>query len=142
MYEKYILKGIDVETELNFKSGCFNGILSDEKFADDVIEKVNVTQKRKIELSELITKVCERYNLKEENLGMQGKHPKQSQARAMLALLVRELEGLSLESLSQFLKRDASGLSKLASRFESKCSKTAPLAKHLQEMREWVLMSD
>jgi putative transposase len=138
-YEKYILKGIGIEIELNFKSGCIDGILGDKEFVEEVVERVYVTKMRKIELSDLIAKICEQYSLTEEDLCKPGKHPKPSQARAMLALLVRELDNISLESLAHFLKREASGLSKLANRLQSKCCKTNTMGKEVEEMRRWII---
>lgn len=137
-YERYILNGIGIETELDFKSGSIEGILGDKEFADEVVEKVSITQNRKIELLDLITQVCERQNVTVEDLRMPGKHPKQSYTRALLALLVRETNGLSLEQLGQILNREASGLTKLANRLENKCTTEALIANDVQDMRRQI----
>lgn len=68
-------------------------------------------------------------------------NPKQSQARALLALLVREYEGLSLESLAKLRGRDASGLTKLANRLEIKSTQDEILAQQVTEMCRWLLNS-
>src|SRR5438552_3112309 len=44
-YEKYILKGIGLTTETDFKSGCSEGILGDKKFVDEVLTFVGLPQK-------------------------------------------------------------------------------------------------
>ena len=140
-YEKYVLKGIGIESELDFKTGCANGMLGDQVFIDDVLTMVQLRENRKIELPELIAKVCDLHNITQDELCMPGKHAKQSQIRALLALLIREIDNLSLESLGQFLGRDPSGLSKLADRLEIKSSKDASIAKNILEMRQWLTLS-
>ena len=79
--------------------------------------------------------------MSQDELCMPGKHERQSQIHALLALLIREIDNLSLESLGQFLGRDPSGLSKLADRLEIKSSKDASIAKNILEMRQWLTLS-
>ena len=62
-YEKYVLKGIGIESELDFKTGCANGMLGDQVFIDDVLTMVQIRENRKIELPELIAKVCDLHNV-------------------------------------------------------------------------------
>ena len=135
-YEKYVMKGIGHESEVDFKVGCQEGVLGDDGFIDEIKTKVCVVQKQKIELLDLIAKICERYELTKEDLCSSGKQHKQSRARAILALLVRESSNLSLEQLSRFLRREASGLSKLANRLEIECSQKSKVAQEVGEMRE------
>lgn len=137
-YEKYILKGIGVETEFDFKSGCENGMLGDSEFINETLTKTSLEIERKIELKDLITKVCQMHNLTPDELCSFGKHARLSRARALLALLVREINYLSLENLGQLLKRDPSGLTKLANRLEIKAFKDLQIAKDLQEIRLWL----
>jgi chromosomal replication initiation ATPase DnaA len=89
-------------------------------------------------LRHIIDKICERYNIQEAELSLPGKNPLQSKPRAVLSLLVRKCDHLSLEGLAKFLKRDASGLSKLANRLEQKCSSSASVAKELSELQTWL----
>lgn len=138
-YEKYLLKGIGIETEFDFKSGYASGMIGDSEFVDRILTTVNLKQKRKVELSDLVVKVCEQCNLTHEELCKAGKHAKQSQARALLALLVREIDDLSLENLGQLLGREPSGLTKLATRLEIKSTRDATIARNILEMRCWLL---
>jgi putative transposase len=137
-YEKYVMKGIGLESEIDFKVGCQDGVLGDDGFVDEMTIKAYAAQKQNIELPDLITKICERYELAKEDLCSLGKQRKLSRTRAILALLVRERSNLSLEHLSRFLKRDASGLSKLANRLEIECSQNSGVAKEVKEVREWI----
>jgi hypothetical protein len=67
-----------------------------------------------------------------------GKKRLESQARAALALLVREAGNLSIEELGIFLARDPSGLSKLANRLERKCSQSPTLAAEMDDLRQCI----
>ena len=55
-----------------------------------------------------------------------------------LALLVRESENISIEELAAFLRRDPSGLSKLANRLERKCTQSATLAATIDDLRKLI----
>lgn len=141
-YEKYVLKGIGIETEFDFKSGFVSGMLGKNEFVDEVLRRANIKQRNMVELSDLIAKVCELHELTEAELRAPGKCARQSQARALLAFLVREEKGLSLENLGQFLGRDPSGLTKLANRFEIKCSQNGAFQEKLKEIRCWLSEED
>jgi hypothetical protein len=69
------------------------------------------------------------------------KHARQSQARA-LALLVREIDELSLENLGHLLGRDLSGLTKLANRLEIKRTQDEEVERNILEMRRWLLLDN
>ena len=138
-YEKFVLKGIGIETEFDFKSGSFGGIVGETEFVDEVLMKANVKQRqKKIELSQLIAKICEMHDLTEKELCSLSKHARQSQARALLAFLVRETNNLSLENLGRFLGRNPSGLTKLATRLEIKSMHSEVVSKKLNEIRHWL----
>ena len=68
-----------------------------------------------------------------------GKSLRPSSARGLASILVKEIDGLSLEQLGKFLERDPSGLSKLANRLEIKSYHDSLIAKQIQEMREWII---
>lgn len=137
-YQKFILLGVGIEVGFDFKSGSMNGILGDCDFVDEILMKANKKPIKNIELLDLIAKVCELHELTEEELRAPGKCARQSRVRALLAFLVRETNNLSLESLGQFLRRDPSGLTRLANRFEEKCTQNGALSEKLKEMRVWL----
>jgi REP element-mobilizing transposase RayT len=136
-FEKYILKGIGIETEFDFKSGGIEGIVGNREYVDEIMTTCAIKHK-KIELTDLIMKVCEIHNITQEQLCMPGKHIKNSLARALLAFFVREIEYISFASLAKILKRDPSTLTQLASRFEIKASSDPTVAKNVEKMRNWL----
>jgi putative transposase len=108
IYQYFVLKGVGIETELNFKSGSCNGILGNKEFIEENLTKVTLGKKikRNIELPEFIAKVCAMYGLSQQDLCSPGKYPRPSEARALLALLTRQSDTFSLEVLGQYLGRD------------------------------------
>lgn len=138
-YEDYVLRGIGIESEIDFKSGFKDGILSNESFADKIVKKVGRTLLCKIELTDLVELVCNHYHMTIDELGKQSKHAKQSHVRSVLALLVREFDGISLEKLGILLNRGASGLSKLAARLEIKSKKSETIANEVNQLRQLIL---
>ena len=136
--EEYTLQGIGIETKFDFKSGSNEGMLGNDEFIDKILISVDVVPPRKIELTVLVAKICELHCLTQEQLCMPGKHPKHSQARALLAFFVREIDNLSLTGLGKLLKRDPSGLTALANRLESKISEDPLISNYVNQVREWL----
>lgn len=136
--EKYILKGIGIETEFDFESGCISGMLGNQAFVEEILVTTGTIKHKKIELTDLIAKVCEIHNITQEQLCMPGKHSKNSLARALLAFFVREIEHISFASLAKILGRDSSTLTQLASRFEIKVTSNPTAAKNVEIMRDWL----
>lgn len=135
------MNGIGVKTSYDFKSGLVNGMIGGDEFVNEVLTTANIKPKMEIELPLLIDKICEQNNLSTEEFYASGKSLRPSHARAIASLLVREIDGLSLEQLGKFLDRDPSGLTKLANRLKTKCNKDPLVAKQVEEMREWILNS-
>jgi chromosomal replication initiation ATPase DnaA len=130
-----------ITAEVDFKTGCREGMLGDKQFIEEVLTVVTSKKRRQIELHDLITKVCEQHNLTQEELCKTGKHPKPSEARAFLTLIVRELDFFSIESLAKILKRDSTTLIKAANRLELKSNKDTLFAKRMVMIRDWLEMS-
>ena len=55
-FEKYVLQGIGVETDFDFKSGHSEGVLGNQDFIDDIMVKISKIQQRKIKLTDLASK--------------------------------------------------------------------------------------
>ena len=121
------------ETELNFDSGCREGILGNEEFVESVLQKTSING-TEIELSDFVEIIQERYGLTGTSLSMPGKN--HTHARAMLVLMVRETQNLSIEELGRYLQKEPSSLSKLARRMEIKCVKSKTLLNEIEELRK------
>lgn len=139
-YEKYVFNGIGLETQNDFKWGCASGVLGETEYIEKVLEKIQPKPLKKFELQEIVTKVCEFNHITLEELKMPGKHQKSSQARALLAFLVRQIDNLSFETLGEFLGRDPSGLTKLANRLEIKMVNNKAIAENVLQLRQTLLL--
>ena len=135
-YSNFVRYDKERETELNFDSGCREGVLGNEEFIESVLQKTS-NNRTEIELSDLVEIICERYGLIETLLSMPGKN--HTHARAMLALLVRETQNLSIEELGRYLQKEPSSLSKLARRMEIKCVKSKTLLNEVEELRKLII---
>jgi REP element-mobilizing transposase RayT len=138
-YEKYVLKGIGIETDFDFKAGCIYGILGDDEFIKSTALVLSENQNFKIDINDILLKVCELYSLSKSDICSSGKQPRPSEARAVLSLLVKESNNLTLESLGMILKRDPSGLAKLANRLQEKSNHCVSLQNTLKTLRDYII---
>ncbi|MBA2727778.1 MAG: hypothetical protein H0U49_06365 [Parachlamydiaceae bacterium] len=72
-YESFVLNGIGIEPLVDFKLGHSKGILGDEEFMDEFLETIDGIKRLEVQLSELISKVCNHFNLSETVLCAPGK---------------------------------------------------------------------
>ncbi len=140
-FESYVLQGIGIESEIDFKAGQGNGVLGDEEFIEKLLANLAIQKRRKVTLPELIEKICLHFNLTETDLSGPKKNKLESTARGVLAYFVRETKNVSLEELGDFLQRDPSGLTKLANQVEIKCIQSEGYALEIQEIRNSIFDS-
>jgi REP element-mobilizing transposase RayT len=122
-YEDFIKEGKGEGHRKEFHCGTSEGrILGDDTFIEKALEKAEQAERKPAAIGEIIEKVVELYGLTEKEIVTVGKQRYQSEARGMIAYLVREISGLSLTDLSRRMKRDVSSLSEAADRI-IRCSK-------------------
>ena len=80
--------------------------------------------------------ISQRYKIDWDALQTHNKNRKLSHIRAVLALLIRDIENIKLQELADFLGRDVSGLSRAASQLEAKSRKNALFAQELKELHQ------
>lgn len=137
-YETYVLEGIGLDVDLDFHCGRQEGFLADEEFIAEILkEQGEVVEKRGVEMHDLITEVCKRFNVKKEQIQNTCKDRSLSQVRGILAFLVRESNNLTIEDLAHYLNRRASGLSRMAKRFEQTYSTSSSLSNTISELQSW-----
>lgn len=90
-------------------------------------------------MNDVVTVVCRLYGISEEQLKAQGKLRPYTEARALLALLVKENAHLSLTELGRFLGRDISPLSRSAQRLVVNAEAEKRLAKLIRDLRHELL---
>jgi putative transposase len=117
-------------------SGTREGrILGDDHFADDALRRSGEKMKRPVSMDEIITHVCKRYGLKPADLSAPGKTRNNSEARAMIGLLVWYEDHLSLTELGT-LGRDLSSLSQAVNRLRKRAEADPRLAVELERLKE------
>jgi len=116
-YAHFVAEGIGETRRDEFHSGTFEGrILGDENFTDDAFVKANQQRSSNYSLSAVIDVVCRRYGITIEQMKAPGKARPYSEARAITALLVRELPGLCLTELGKLFGRDIAPLGRAGRR--------------------------
>ena len=122
-YGEFVNYGKDEGRRQEFHSGTSEGrILGDDRFVERVYTESDQEEKKAVSLDEIIDRVGKVYGLTEEEITAGGKQRYPSEARGMIAYLVREVRGMSLTDLSRRLKRDISSLSLAADKI-IRCSK-------------------
>ncbi len=91
-------------------------ILGDDIFIEEALEKAEQAERKPASIDAVVDKVVKFYGLTEEEIISGGKQRYASEARGMIACLVREINGLSLTELSRRMNRDVTSLSHAADR--------------------------
>lgn len=116
-YDDFIREGKGEGHRKEFHCGTGEGrMLGDDAFIEEALEKAEQAERKSVTLDEVIKKVAKLYGLTEEEIVSGGKRRYPSEARGMIAYLVREINGLSLTGLSTRMKRDVTSLSHAADR--------------------------
>lgn len=136
-YKAFVADGAGEGRRAEFHSGTYEGrILGDDTFADDVLGRMNQRPDRKYCLSDILNTVCCRYRISEEQFKAPGKARPYSEARAVAAVLVQEILGLSLTELGQRVNRDIAPLGRAARRLLQEAGENDRLKAQLRELRK------
>jgi putative transposase len=136
-YRNFIAEGMGGDYRKEFHSGTSGGrILGDDDFADDALRRSGEKMKRPVSMHEIITYVCQRYGLEPADLSAPGKTRNNSEARAMIGLLVWYEDHLSLTELGTLLSRDLSSLSQAVNRLRKRAEADPRLAVELARLKE------
>lgn len=137
-YLNFIQLGIGVESKIDFKSGLTKGIVGNEEFADQFYEKAPISPKLEIDLPELVLLISNYCSIPIEVLRGNSRKHKENQARALMALLVRESKNLTFAALGACLNRTPSGLSKIAIQLEKNGLQSPELQKQVEDLKRLI----
>ena len=135
-YQKFVHEALQAGQRKEFGQGTHEGrILGDDFFAEEVLRS---TGKRTDSptIDQVMSEVCNHFGITEVEMAEAAKARKPSEARAMAALLVREIPGLSLTALSARMRRDVSALSRAARILADKVRTDQSTASKIQPLRE------
>ncbi|MDH4231657.1 MAG: transposase [Nitrospirota bacterium] len=111
-YSEFVQYGKDEGHQQEFHEATSEGrILGDDTFVERVYIESDQGEKKAVTLDGIIARVGNLYGLTEEEITAGGKQRYSSEARGMIAYLVREATGLSMTELARRMKRDVSTLS-------------------------------
>jgi len=139
-YDKFVQYGRDEGHRQEFHSGTSEGrILGDDTFIEEALEKAEQAERKPATIGEVIETVIKLYGLTEQEIVAGGKQRYVSEARGMIAYLVREISGLSLTDLSKRMRRDVSSLSAAAERILGSSKEDKELERRKRILREELL---
>jgi putative transposase len=114
-YDDFIKEGKGEGHREEFHCGTSQGrMLGDNTFIEEALEKAEQAERKPATIDKIIERVVKLYGLTEEEIVAGGKRRYPSEARGLIACLVREIDGLSLTDLSRRMKRDVTSLSHAA----------------------------
>ena len=131
----FIRAGIGLTQEIDFKRGSEDGILGGDDFVEKVRRRAELEPVVSVGLLELVQAVSELYGIDPARLRAPGKERHAAHVRAVLALLVRDIENLTLDDLGAIVQRSASGLSRQAARIFANCLHSEILAQEIEEVK-------
>jgi REP element-mobilizing transposase RayT len=136
-FETFVADGLGEEYRKEFHQGTQDGqLLGDDRFAEDLMRKVRGEYQRPVSLDEIIEYVSKLYALDPNELALPGKQRIRSEARAVIGMLVQELEHLSLTELARRTQRELSSVSYGTNRLVSRAKSDKDLAARLKEIKE------
>lgn len=138
-FEEYVLQGIGLAVPLVLKKEELDVIVKDEVFAEELVQGCIINRQKNIQLAELVEIICNKFKISKEVLIATGKNREVSHVRAVLAVLVRNIESISTDELALFLNRDSSSLFKLANRLEVKCREFPALSAEIDDLKNLIL---
>lgn len=148
LYNDYIQNGMKENSRERkdfFLGEYHSSILGNEEFTKQVLEFSEKQSKRKIKctVADLVKEVSTVLQLPISMLSKPGKMRAASQARGILAYLVRnEVDHLSLQDLANFLQRESSGLTHLANRIDLEVITDKELAGIIDKIKERLQISE
>ena len=141
-YSSFVSDGLREERRSEFHSGNREGrILGDDTFAEHALAQADQRRRREYTLTEAITSVCRVYGISEEQLKVPGKTRPFTEARALIAVLVREAPDLSLTELGKAVHREIAPLARAAQRLTDRAAGDARLMSLIEETRSALLES-
>jgi len=142
-YGGFVFDGLSEGTRPEFGMGTHEGrLLGDDTFADKALSQAEERPVNRVTLDEVISEVCERFGISEEELTAAGKSRPASEARAIAAFLTRELAHLSLTELAKKMGREVSAVSQAARRLEKMAHVNVQVAEMTHQLLANLQMSN
>lgn len=136
LYLQFVQAGVREPHRQDFHTGSYEGrILGNDYFSEKALAQADEEASCMVSLADVIKATCSIYNLKDVLLIEPGKKQPAAEARAVVAYLVQEREGLYLTELGIFLRRDIAALSRAAGRLRERTEFDAKLCDRLKNIK-------
>lgn len=134
-YAKFVRDGCHEPHRNEFHVGTYEGrILGDDHFSEKALAKAEEEGRSRISIEDVVKAACTAYKIKRAAITEPGKKQPAAEARAVMAFLVQESEGLSLTELGTYLKRDIAALSRAAGRIRERKTTDSGLQSRLKRV--------
>ena len=130
----FVREAIGVPEEIDFKRGSEEGILGEDNFVSEVKRKAEIASEVQASIPALMQVICKYYGITELVI-QSSKERDATYVRGVLALLVRDTEGLTLEALGDYLNKDANTLGRQAARLFKKAQQDENIRADVQNLR-------
>ena len=123
------------------RGGEDHRILGDDTFTEKVIGKATKTASRQFNLDDLLTPVCQDYQLTENALRSPSRNRQVSEARQIIAWLAQRTRGVTLTALGKRFDRDVTTLSRGVRRVEARAQSDKRFAKQLKQYYNTIMQA-
>lgn len=113
--------------------------MGDDRFIEAALAQAEEPAQRYQSLETIIEAICSAYGLTKAELASRTRVRQISEARAVVALLVREAEMLTMVDLGKEIKQDVSSLSQAARRLELRVGSDSRLRGQLETIQRRVV---
>lgn len=136
-FQDYVNIGIGLNPEIDFEGGHAEGILGDDDFIEKVQERVQYSIcPPALDFQALLSFIINWYKIHPEILQVPGQERRSSFIRSVMALIIRDTDGVSLKELAEFCDREASGMSRAAMRLEMRMNESSALRKEVESIKQ------
>ena len=137
-YQRFVEAGEDVGHQGEYGKGSEEDsrILGDSFVIEKVLGEGHEGLKKRVTVERIVSYVCSRFLLREDELSGPGKDRRHSRVRALAAWFVLDSGGLRLSELSKRVHRDSSTLSSAARSLEIEAQTDVELKQMMSKMRE------
>lgn len=125
---EFVSQGMSEPRRLEFHQGSHLGqILGDDSFTARALLASESGLLKPIKIDDMIEVVCKEYGIDVSLLYEKGNNHSLSEVRAMMALIIQDIDGVTLSSLAEALSRDLSALCQAAGRLRKRMKKEPAL---------------
>lgn len=138
-YHNFVLAGISLEDDIDFKKGMAAGIVGNDLFIESMQREcgkiANENMLFEVTLTQLLETVADWYKIDIKAFSTLGTNRRASRIRAMTAYLARSIQGVSLKQVAVICDRADNSMSQVARSLEVQMSKSEQLKNEVADLK-------